>query len=234
LSRLNDIERKIYTVESIPGYHLSGVTQTYLRPDRGVTISAVVQNLLEQDPDVLFLDDIDDCQAAECAVRAAEQGVFVIATLAAPSVFDALWRLARLAPPPARAGRCIRGVLAQHLVRRICPECRAEDTGDNALLHGYLPSLRRDLSPGARLVRGAGCDACRQTGYRGRIGVFDVLTPSEEMGDLLSQGASPRVLRENAIGAARVSFRDDLAGKLAEGVTSADEAWRTLLAFDEV
>src|SRR5207249_10394290 len=162
---------KIITVEDPVEYHLEGVTQVPVNVKAGMTFGSALRSILRQDPDVLMVGEMRDGETAAIAVQAALTGHLVLSTLHTNDAASALTRLADLKVEPYLVAATLEAVLAQRLVRKICPECRERYTPDP----DAVALLARRPVGRLMLERGRGCAACRQTGYRGRTGLFELL-----------------------------------------------------------
>jgi type II secretory ATPase GspE/PulE/Tfp pilus assembly ATPase PilB-like protein len=219
-------QEKIITVEDPVEYHLGGVTQVPVHTKAGVTFASALRSILRQDPDVLMVGEMRDPETAGIAIQAAMTGHLVFSTLHTNDAVSALSRLKDLGVKPYMIAATLEGVLAQRLVRRICSDCRESYVPEP----GVLALLGAIARPGTPLVRGRGCDRCRQTGFRGRVGLFELLVLREEIrDDLLAQSAMP-VLRERARSLGMVSLMEDGWRKAQAGLTTVEEVLRVVQA----
>ena len=216
-------QRKIITVENPIEYDLPRVDQTQVNRKLGLDFPTLVRSVLRHDPNVIMIGEVRDGETAAAVVRAANSGRLVFATTHAMHCGAALESLIALGAHPHFLARSFRGAIAQTLVRRLCPYCtvRLEETADMRLMDDVL----RRLSPGERpvLSMGRGCPHCRHTGYRGRIGVFEVLLANDEIRTMISRGAPARDIYNAALRSGMMSIQD--AGKLAalRGLTTIEE-----------
>jgi type II secretory ATPase GspE/PulE/Tfp pilus assembly ATPase PilB-like protein len=213
---------KIVTVEDPVEYHLEGVTQVPVNPKASVTFAAALRSILRQDPDVLMVGEMRDAETAGIAVQAAMTGHLVFSTLHTNDAASAVPRLADLRVEPYMIAATLEAVLAQRLVRRICPECRARYTPDPqavALLAGQPVGTRM-------LERGRGCAACRQTGYRGRVGIFELLVVTDALKDAIARDEPVARLRELARAQGMRTLREDGWAKVQAGLTTVEEVLR--------
>jgi type II secretory ATPase GspE/PulE/Tfp pilus assembly ATPase PilB-like protein len=217
-------QEKIITVEDPVEYHLGGVTQVPVHNKAGVTFASALRSILRQDPDVLMVGEMRDPETAGIAIQAAMTGHLVFSTLHTNDAVSALSRLKDLGVKPYMIAATLEGVLAQRLVRRICSDCRESYVPEPGVL-ALLGAIARSGTP---LVRGRGCDRCRQTGFRGRVGLFELLVLREEIRDeLLAQSAMP-VLRERARSLGMVSLMEDGWRKAQAGLTTVEEVLRVV------
>jgi len=216
-------ELKILTIEDPVEYELPGVAQIPVRPSRNFTFANGLRAILRQDPDVVMVGEIRDSETAEIAIRAALTGHQVFSTLHTNDAAGAVTRLIDMGIEPFLISSSLEGVLAQRLVRRICPPCRqpAEVT---AALRAKIQTLGARQLDGV-FFRGAGCEECRGTGYRGRVGIFELLAITPELKEMILQRKSSAELKTAAQKSMITMHRDALA-KAAEGVTSLEEIIR--------
>jgi len=216
-------ELKILTIEDPVEYELPGVAQIPVRPSRNFTFANGLRSILRQDPDVVMVGEIRDSETAEIAIRAALTGHQVFSTLHTNDSTGAVTRLLDMGVEAFLISSSLEGVLAQRLVRRICPQCRVEEP--------VPPLVREKLEAlGARVLqgtfyRGNGCDECRNTGYRGRIGIFELLPISPELRDLILQKKSNAELKAVAQ-KTMITMHQDALQKAAVGITSLEEILR--------
>src|SRR5437899_625631 len=213
---------KIITVEDPVEYHLEGVTQVPVNVKAGMTFAGALRSILRQDPDVLMIGEMRDGETAAIAVQAALTGHLVFSTLHTNDAASALTRLADLKVEPYLVAATLEAVLAQRLVRKICPECRERykpDPDAVALL------ARQPVGP-LVLERGRGCAACRQTGYRGRTGIFELLVVTEEIKQQLLKAPNAGALRALGESQGMVTLRQDGWRKVQAGITTVEEVLR--------
>ena len=213
---------KIITVEDPVEYHLGGVTQVPVHSKAGVTFASALRSILRQDPDVLMVGEMRDPETTGIAIQAAMTGHLVFSTLHTNDAIGALTRLKDLGVKPYMIAATLEGILAQRLVRRICSDCQEPYTPEP----GVLALLGAVARPGTQLVRGRGCERCRQTGFRGRVGLFELLVLREEIRDGLLAHASLSVLRERAQSLGMVSLMEDGWRKAQAGLTTVEEVLR--------
>jgi general secretion pathway protein E len=215
---------KIITVEDPVEYHLEGVTQVPVQVKAGITFGVGLRSILRQDPDVVMVGEIRDDETAGIAVQAAMTGHLVFATLHTNDAVSAVPRLRDLKVEPYMIGAALEGVLAQRLVRRICPHCR----------HRYRPDPQAAALLAGRpvgnllLERGRGCAACRDTGYLGRTGIFELLVVTDTIRELLARSEEKAGLRQAALQQGMVPLREDGWRKVQAGVTTVEEVLRVV------
>ncbi len=223
LSELNDDALNVCTVEDPVEFSLPGVNQFQVNEKAGFTFASALRSLLRQDPDVIMVGEVRDQETARVAIQAALTGHLVLTTLHTNDAPSAVTRLVNMGVEPYLVAASVRGVLAQRLVRRVCPHCGgpAPDTTANQRL---LERLRGEGYAIDALHAGTGCGRCRQTGYRGRVGLFELYVPDDEALDAISRGVSLQELRRLARAAEGfMTMREDGVAKLRAGLTTAEE-----------
>ena len=222
LSHINSLDKKICTLEDPVEYQLSLIRQTQINEDVGMTFASGLRALLRQDPDVILVGEMRDTETAEMAIRAALTGHLVFSTLHTNDAAGALPRLVDMGIEPYLLASSMVLVLAQRLVRTICPDCKepyqvpAED----------LQTLGLAEMEGFSFYRGAGCAKCGGTGYRGRSAIYELMPITEEIHDLILQGASDSEIRKCAIRQGMTTMRNDGLKKVVVGMTTIDEVVR--------
>jgi general secretion pathway protein E len=222
LDKINAPEKKIITIEDPVEYQLKGINQIAVRPKIGLTFSGGLRHIVRQDPDVIMVGEIRDLETAEIAVHAALTGHLVLSTLHTNDAPGAITRLQDMGVEPYLIASVLSGVLAQRLVRRICSSCRVADAPDPA----DLLAIGVSNGHGVDLYRGEGCDACRKTGYKGRIGVYELFVISEDVRSLILRKASTGEIRRLAVERGMVTLREDAWAKARAGLTTVDEILR--------
>lgn len=223
LNRLNDRKRNIMTIEDPIEYELEGIGQTQVNPRTDLTFARGLRAILRQDPDIIMVGEIRDRETAEVAVRSSMTGHFVLSTLHTNSAVGSITRLIDMEIERYLLAPMLVGLVAQRLVRRLCPACRVEDVANDAdrtLLGGAV-------AVGQRVYRAQGCASCHNEGYRGRLALYEVVAVDEQMQKLIHTGASEAEL----VAAARAtspSLWDDGVAKATAGLTSVEEVARVL------
>ncbi len=227
LNLLNSPEKNILTVEDPVEYQLPGLTQSQVNTRAGMTFPAVLRTMLRQDPDIILVGETRDPETALISVEAALTGHLVFSTLHTNDAPGSIARLTEMGIEPFLTASAVAGVLAQRLVRAICTRCREP----------YQPSIeafRRLNFPletdKITFYRGAGCPYCRGTGYKGRIGVFELMVVDNEIREMMLQRAPTHVLRQAALEAGMIALKQDAMEKILEGVTTMEEALRVIYA----
>ena len=213
------------TIEDPVEYYLDMAGQVLIKEKIGLTFPVVLRSILRQDPDVVLLGEIRDFETAEVAFHAALTGHLVYSTLHTNSAVATLSRLLDLGLKPYVIATALEGIVAQRLVRRICPHCRTPYRPDQALLDKLGSAF---LDGVGDFHRGAGCHECHGTGYKGRLGVYDVLVPNNELRNLISGGASLLQLGEASAKLGAAGLIADAAEKAKAGLTTVEEVLRVL------
>ncbi|MHC4982546.1 MAG: GspE/PulE family protein [Planctomycetota bacterium] len=222
LREINTDEVNISTVEDPVEFNLAWVNQFQVNETIGFTFAAALRSMLRQDPDIIMVGEIRDEETARVAVQAALTGHLVLSTLHTNDAPGAITRLLNIGVEPYLVSASIVGVLAQRLVRKICTNCKEP----------YEPpaNIRRLVERSAggmdAFYRGAGCQRCRDSGYSGRIGIFEMLLPTDEMRDKITSSPSINELRAAAVEAGMVRLRDDGLAKVKAGITTVEEVLR--------
>jgi general secretion pathway protein E/type IV pilus assembly protein PilB len=222
LNTIRSDELKILTIEDPIEYYLEGVNQVQVKPKIGLTFASGLRSFLRHDPDVILVGEIRDYETAEVAVNAALTGHLVFSTLHTNDAASATTRLLDMGVEPFLVSSSVEGILAQRLIRRICPDCKqAYDPDRNKLPADLI------LEPKARLYRGAGCRDCRNTGFRGRLGIFELLLLNDELRNLILKRSSASQI--SSVARAKYGLkllREDGWDKVRSGVTTVEEVVR--------
>jgi len=224
LSELNDIADKLITTEDPVEYDIDGIVQVPIDADIGNTFAACLRAILRQDPDRILVGEIRDVETAEIAVQASLTGHMVFSTLHTNDAPSTVTRLRDMGVPPFLITATVEAILAQRLVRRICTNCR-EEVVPSAEVMADL-ELTTDQVADKKFYRGRGCEKCNRSGYKGRMGLFELLIMNDELRDLVMRNASTEDLREAARRAGMVTLRDSGMEGIFAGATTADEVIR--------
>ena len=230
LQYVNTATRKINTIEDPIEYALPGIRQSQVHPKLGVDFPELLRNILRQAPDVIMVGEIRDEETAYTAVRAANSGHLVLATLHSPVAAGAVQSMRALHANPYFLASSLLGVVAQRLVRQLCPQCRvAYDISESPATFAEIQSL---LEPGlGSFIYGpGGCEQCRHQGYIGRVGVFEIMSFNRQLRKLILEARPAEELQQAAIAAGMIEFRRAAMLKVAQGVTSTEEVLRELPA----
>ena len=224
LSELNTIEDKLITTEDPVEYDIDGIVQVPIDADIGNTFAACLRAILRQDPDRILVGEIRDVETAEIAVQASLTGHMVFSTLHTNDAPSTVTRLRDMGVPPFLITATVEAILAQRLVRRICTNCIEEIQPEADILADLEISTEEALSK--KFYRGKGCEKCNNTGYKGRLGLFELMIVNDEMRDLIMRNASTEVLREAARKAGMVTLREAGMDGIFAGDTTAEEVIR--------
>jgi general secretion pathway protein E len=222
LDRINAPDKKIITVEDPVEYQIGGINQIQVKPQIGLTFSNALRHIVRQDPDVIMIGEVRDLETAEIAVQSALTGHLVFSTLHTNDAPSAITRLLDLGVENFLLSSTVRAILAQRLVRVICPHCREEDPSSasaNELALFGIP-------PETALYRGRGCEKCTGTGYHGRTGIFELLIVDDAVRKLILRDADAGQIREAARQGGMKTLLEDGAEKVRQGVTTAGEVFR--------
>jgi type IV pilus assembly protein PilB len=222
LSEINSIDVNISTVEDPVEYDLAGINQVQVNSDIGLDFARVLRAFLRQDPDIILVGETRDTETAKIAVEAALTGHLVFTTLHANDAPSTFMRLSEMGIEPFLISTSIIGIVAQRLVRRICAKCKEAYTPDPIVLT-FL-----GVKEGKELFKGKGCDACGNTGYKGRVGVYEVLMVNDELRHLIAEGSDTQAIRKAAIESGMKTLKDYCLILLEEGMTTVDEVLRTV------
>jgi type II secretory ATPase GspE/PulE/Tfp pilus assembly ATPase PilB-like protein len=228
LAYLNNGLRKINTIEDPVEYGVEGIRQSQVNLLLNVDFPELLRSVLRQAPDIIMVGEIRDALTAETAVRAANSGHLVLATLHAPIAAGAIQSMLTFGIPHHFLGSALRGIIAQRLVRTLCAECK---TSVDLSLYPQMfeevkPWLKHD--EGHRLFAAFGCDACHKTGYTARTGVFEVLVINQKVRQLIFDKQPTQIIRQKALADGLLGFRQAALLKVARGHTSADEVLRVV------
>ena len=224
LSELNEPDDKIITTEDPIEYDIEGIVQVPIDSDIGVTFAAALRAILRQDPDRILVGEIRDVETAEIAIQAALTGHMVFSTLHTNDSPATVTRLRDMGVQPFLITATVEAILAQRLVRRICGACKEEYVPDSETLTDL--ELTSDQVAGKTFFRGRGCDKCSGSGYKGRLGLYELLIMTDELRDLVVRNASTEEIRDLARKAGMVTLRDSGMINMFEGHTTADEVIR--------
>jgi len=231
LTELNRPGIKIITVEDPVEYRLSGVNQVQINHRAGLTFATALRSILRSDPDAVMVGEIRDGETAKISIEAALTGHLVLSTLHTNDAPSTLTRLNEMGVEPFLTGSAVSAVLAQRLARKLCPNCCElySPSVDELLSARVSPDIAASQD-GAGFYRKRGCPRCNQTGYRGRIGVYQLLTMTEELESLAATKATRDEIERAAIRAGMRTLWDDGLAKVAAGLTSLEELARVVAA----
>ena len=227
LNMINRPEINIITVEDPVEYRLAGVNQVQINVRAGLTFATALRSILRSDPDVVMVGEIRDGETAKISIEAALTGHFVLSTLHTNDAPGALTRLNEMGVEPFLVGSAVTGVLAQRLARKLCSHCcEMYQPSDEELLRSRVSPDVAAVTDGMVFYRKRGCPRCNQTGYKGRIGIFQLLAMSEQVESLAVQKASREEIERMAMSEGMRTLWDDGIRKVAAGLTSIEELAR--------
>jgi type IV pilus assembly protein PilB len=230
LSELNKVTENISTAEDPVEFNFAGINQVQMHEDIGLTFAAALRSFLRQDPDIIMIGEIRDFETAEIGVKAALTGHLVLSTLHTNDAPSTINRLLNMGVEPFLVASAVNLITAQRLARRVCSECKVvEDIPVNALIAAGVPASD---APNIVCYRGAGCPKCNGTGYKGRVGFYQVMPLFEELRELILNGANTAEIKRESMRLGVKTMRQSGLTKLAEGVTSLEEVLRVTVADD--
>src|SRR5215468_7344059 len=224
ISKINTPETNIMTAEDPVEFNLVGVNQVQIRENIGLNFAAALRSFLRQDPNIILVGEIRDFETAEIAVKAALTGHLVLSTLHTNDAPSTVNRLMNMGIEPFLVASSVHLICAQRLVRRVCSECKEPNPSTPPALvqAGFTPEEAETVTP----MKGVGCEKCNKTGYKGRVGLYEVLEVSEELRELILVGASGLELRRKAVEEGMITLRRSGLRKVMDGVTSIEEVVR--------
>ncbi len=228
LNTINNPDRKIITVEDPVEYELMGVNQVQVNRGVGMTFAAALRSMLRQAPNVVMVGEIRDMETAEISINAALTGHMVFSTLHTNDAPSAVSRLVDIGIKPFLVAAALRAALAQRLVRRICSKCAKPDSPDEKLLNSL--GIRSDQITDANFMKGEGCPNCSASGFRGRVGIFEIFSMNEELQQMIYEDVSLVSLRAKSKEIGMRTMREDGIRKVLAGITTAQEVLNVTVA----
>ena len=228
IAQLNDPTVNILTAEDPIEFNLAGINQVQMKEQIGLTFASAMRSFLRQDPDIILVGEIRDFETAEIAVKAALTGHLVLSTLHTNDAPSTVNRLMNMGIEPFLVATAVNCIAAQRLVRKVCTGCAEDvDTSPQTLIQvGFAPDEVKTL----KVKRGRGCESCKHTGYKGRLGLFEVLSFTDEIRDMILTGASSIELKRRAVEEGMVTLRVAGLHKIRDGVTTLEEVLRETVA----
>jgi general secretion pathway protein E/type IV pilus assembly protein PilB len=223
LNEIKDETLKVITVEDPVEYQMDAISQIQVHTKIGLTFAAALRSILRHDPDVILIGEMRDLETAESGIQASLTGHLVFSTLHTNDAPSAFTRLIDMGIEPFLVGSTIEGVMAQRLVRTICKECKVEYHAEPHELPSDFPHNGERLT----LCKGTGCRACHQTGYRGRLGIFELMVTGDSIRELCVQRVNAMVIRNQALKEGMITLRQDGWRKVLAGLTTIEEVART-------
>jgi len=224
LSELNRMEDKLITTEDPVEYDIEGIIQIPIDHDIGVTFAACLRAILRQDPDIILVGEIRDLETAEIAVQASLTGHMVFSTLHTNDAPSTITRMKDMGIPVFLITATLEAILAQRLVRRVCGQCREETTPNEDLITDL--GMKVEQLVGKKVYKGRGCEVCNNTGYKGRVGLFELMILNDELREMIMNNASVDDMRTTAARYGMVTLREAGMNYAFEGTTTLDEVVR--------
>jgi type II secretion system protein E len=226
LNEIKDDTLKIITVEDPVEYQQQGISQIQVHSKIGMTFAASMRSILRHDPDVILIGEMRDLETAETAIQASLTGHMVFSTLHTNDAPSAFTRMIDMGVEPFLVASTVEGVMAQRLVRTICGDCKTTFTADILELPMDFPLPNGKNGPPPTLYKGAGCRACRQSGFRGRTGIHELMVTGEPIRELVVQRVNSGIIRHEAMKGGMITLRQDGWRKVTSGMTALDEVAR--------
>ncbi|MDR3109721.1 MAG: Flp pilus assembly complex ATPase component TadA [Planctomycetaceae bacterium] len=226
LTEIKDSSTKIITTEDPVEYRLDGISQIQVHAKIGLTFAASLRSILRHDPDIVLVGEIRDLETAENAIQAALTGHLVFSTLHTNDAAGAYTRLIDMGVEPFLVSSCVEGVMAQRLVRNLCPHCKQEYVPDSTELPDDFPFERFQKEANGKLYKPVGCRACRQVGYRGRSGIYELMVTTNRVRELAGQNSTAWEIKKAALQDGMQTLRMDGWNKVLTGASSVDEVVR--------
>jgi len=224
LNELNRPDRKIITAEDPVEYYLPGINQVEVKHSIGLDFALIIRAMLRQAPNIILVGEMRDYETASMGIQASLTGHLVFSTLHTNDAPGAITRMIDMGVPSYLVAGSVIGILAQRLVRVICPKCKQPHSPRETELQSA--GITPEQAASATFMKGKGCNHCGNSGYRGRLGIFELLTMSSKIRELAFQGASTQDIRKEAIKRGMTTLYDDGIRKVCEGITTLDEVFR--------
>ena len=223
LNEINTSERKIITIEDPIEYEMEGITQIQVSPEIGLDFAKGLRSTLRHDPNVVMVGEVRDLETAEIAIRASLTGHLVFSTLHTNDAASGITRLVDIGVEPYLVASSLEAIIAQRLVRMICPDCKKKDDGNAELTAQIAEDLNLPSAAGVEMYRGSGCERCNFTGFFGRTAIYEVLLLDGATRSLIAKKSSSNELKRQAIKAGMRTLRQDGWQKVIEGLTTIEE-----------
>jgi len=229
LNEIDSIEKNVITVEDPVEYKLERINQINVRPKINLTFANALRSILRQDPDIIMIGEMRDPETAHIAVQSALTGHLVFSTLHTNDAVSSLTRMIDMGIAPFLISSSVIGVMAQRLVRRICPRCIEEYTPEDGVLENLKVHFKLPDPGNFKLYRGKGCDYCKNTGYRGRTAIYEMVRINDEIRSMIMKSCSSNEIKETAIKNGMRTLLDSGVAKALEGTTTIDEVIRVAI-----
>jgi type IV pilus assembly protein PilB len=224
LNDLNRPDRKIITAEDPVEYYLPGINQVEVRHSIGLDFARIIRSMLRQAPNVILVGEMRDTETAEMGIQASLTGHLVFSTLHTNDAPSSITRMVDMGVPPYLVASSVIAVMAQRLVRVVCTKCKQPYTPSDAVLE--TAGITPEQVATATFLKGRGCGNCNKTGYRGRIGIYELMLMSSKVREMAFQGAAHQDIRKVAISQGMKTLYRDAITKVLKGVTTIDEVFR--------
>ncbi len=233
---LNEVSENILTLEDPVEYEMAGLNQSQVKPDIGYTFAFGLRTALRQDPDIILLGEIRDQETIEIAIQAALTGHFVLSTIHTNSAVETVTRIQNMQVQNFLITSAIKGIMAQRLVRKVCKECKESYRPDSVvfsevsrIIQSIHPSekIEPEILEDVKLYRGKGCDVCNGTGYKGRLGIYEVLVMEDWLREAILRGKTTIEMNKDAVQNGMLTLRQDGTLKALRGDTSIEEVFST-------
>ncbi len=231
LNRLNSIERNITTIEDPVEYQLPGISQVAVNARAGVRFDNALRSFLRQDPDIIMVGEIRDLETAEVAIEASLTGHLVLSTVHTNDAPSSVTRLVDMGVQPFLIAASLIGSMAQRLVRKICSECKVAYQPPPESLARF--GFRADPNNPITFYKGMGCETCRNTGYKGRVGIYELMQVNAEISELIVKGTSVQELKEACLANGMRTLQQDGLKKVVEGITTIEEVLRVVQSIGQ-
>lgn len=228
LNQLNTIERNILTIEDPIEYELSGINQSQINFKAGLTFASGLRAFMRQDPDIIMVGEIRDTETAEISIRASLTGHLVLSTLHANTAVGSISRLLDMGVDGFKVASSLIGVISQRLARKVCDKCKKAYEADSM----EKSILGFDQSEKLELYRGEGCKECNHTGYKDRVGIYEILKVSQPIKDMISLSATEKEIFDKAVELGMLDLKQDMRKKVLQGQTTVQEMIRVILTTD--
>jgi len=228
LNRINTTKVNIVTIEDPVEYQIAGVNQVQINPQAGLTFASGLRSFLRQDPNIIMVGEVRDQETADLAIQAALTGHLVFSTLHTNNASGALPRLLDMHAEPYLLASTITALVGQRVARKVCPHCKAPYSPQPDILKDIQAILGKlwQAPPAPQLFKGPGCNECANTGYLGRLGIFEVLPVSEKIGRLVLERAPTSEIEAQAVAEGMITMKQDGYIKVVEGITTIEEILR--------
>jgi type IV pilus assembly protein PilB len=231
LNELNRPDRKIITAEDPVEYYLPGINQVEVRHNIGLDFARIIKSMLRQAPNIILVGEMRDAETAQMGIQASLTGHLVFSTLHTNDAPSAITRMVDMGVPSYLVASSVIAVLAQRLVRVICPKCKQPLRPSEAVLE--MAGISPEVAQMANFAKGKGCGNCSKTGFRGRIGIYEVMLMTSKIREMAFKNASTQDIRKAAIAQGMNTLYQDGIGKVLKGVTTLEEVMRVAKKYDE-